>query len=95
MCAFPLSLLVIDSSGTPEPGWVMGHNFWLGSIQGCEAVRKPHKITISSRFERNMHDDLLRAKAPFDINYRVVYASHKSPWQIQVEFLLASQVMCF
>lgn len=39
-----------------------------------------------------MHANLLQAKAPFDTEYRVVYASHTSPWQIQVEFLLDAAV---
>lgn len=39
-----------------------------------------------------MHSDLLKTKAPFNIEYRVVYATHKSPWQIQVEFLLEAAV---
>lgn len=83
---------MLDSSGSPQPGFILGHNFWLGSIKGCDAVRQPHTITISDRYPRNMHEDLLRAKAPFDTNYRVVYAAHTSPWQIQVEFVLSQQV---
>lgn len=86
---------VLDSSGSPESGFILGQNFWMGSIKGCEAVRQPHTITLSNRFQRYTHADLLTATAPFDVDYRVVYAAHKSPWQIQVEFLLASQVSIF
>lgn len=64
-------------------------------MKGCEAVREPHTITLSNRFERYMHTNLMNSKAPFDINYRVVYAVHKSPWQIQVEFLLDTEVCLF
>lgn len=76
----------------PEPGFVFGQNFWLGSIKGCEAVQKPHQITLSDRFPRFMHPDLMTSTAPFDIDYRMVYAEHKSPLQIQVEFVLEKMV---
>lgn len=57
-------------------------------MQGCEAVQRPQKLTLSNRFQRFMHSSLLTSTAPFDMEYRVVYAEHRSPWQIQVEFLL-------
>lgn len=91
-CVYNFNFIVLDSSGTPEPGFIMGQNFWLGSIKGCEAVRNPHTLTLSNRFERIMHANLMKSTAPFDIDYRVVYASHTSPWQIQVEFLLDAAV---
>lgn len=85
--------LALDSSGVPTSGFVLGHNFWLGSIKGCEAVQKPPPLTISNRFERFMHADLWSATAPFDIGYRMIYAEHRSPWQVQVEFVLEKQVI--
>lgn len=85
----------LDSSGNPESGFVLGQSFWLGSIKGCEAVQNPHTLTLSNRFERMMHANLQKARAPFDIGYRVVYATHTSPWQIQVEFLLDAAVSCW
>lgn len=78
----------LDSSAMPEPGFVLGQNFWLGSMKGCAAVQKPPPLTISNRFQRFMHSDLLTATAPFKIDYRMVYAEHRSPLQIQVEFVL-------
>lgn len=88
-------ITVLDSSGNPESGFVLGQSFWLGSIKGCEAVQKPHTLTLSNRFERVMHANLQKARAPFDIGYRVVYAAHTSPWQIKVEFLLDAAVSCW
>lgn len=76
----------------PEPGFVLGQNFWFGSIRGCEAVQKPHRLTLSNRFQRFMHSDLLTSTAPFNIDYRMVYAEHRSPLQIQVEFVLEKNV---
>lgn len=78
---------VLDSSGSPQTGFVFGQNYWLGSIQECEAVRNPIPITLDSRFTRNMKPNLMGATAPFDMEYRVVYAQHESPWQIEVKVL--------
>lgn len=79
----------------PEPGFVLGQNFWLGSMKGCAAVQKPPPLTISNRFQRFMHADLLTATAPFKIDYRMVYAEHRSPLQIQVEFVLEKIVIIY
>lgn len=61
-------------------------------MKGCENVQSPPSLTISSRFERFMHRDLWSATAPFNIGYRMVYAEHRSPWQVQVEFFLEKAV---
>lgn len=84
--------LALDSSGMPTPGFVLGHNFWMGSFKGCENIRSPPSLTISNRFERFMHSNLWSASAPFDIGYRMIYAEHRSPWQVQVEFFLEKAV---
>lgn len=39
-----------------------------------------------------MHSNLWSAIAPFDIGYRMIYAEHRSPWQVQVEFFLEKAV---
>lgn len=88
-----VAVLVLDSSGTPTSGFVLGHNFWMGSMRGCEAVQKPPPLTISNRFQRFMHTNLLSSTAPFDVEYRMVYAEHRSPWQVQVEFLI-EKIVC-
>lgn len=92
---FQLNSTALDSSAMPEPGFVLGQNFWLGSIKGCASVQKPPPLTISNRFQRFMHSDLLTATAPFKIDYRMVYAEHRSPLQIQVEFVLEKIVNIF
>lgn len=84
---------MLDSSATIQPGFVWGNNYWLGSISGCAAVRNPMPLTLSSRFPRNMKSTLIKAIAPFDVDYRMVYAKHQSPWQIQVEFLLSDKIL--
>ncbi|XP_055307399.1 uncharacterized protein LOC129571608, partial [Sitodiplosis mosellana] len=82
------AIKALDASAMPVPGFVLGHNFWMGSIQGCQAVQNPLPLTISHRFTRFSHSDLWSATAPFDIGYRMVYAEHRSPFQVQVEFFL-------
>lgn len=77
----------------PIPGFVIGHNFWLGSIEGCKAVQQPPLLTISNRFKRFTYDNLWSTTAPFDIDYRIVYAEHRSPFQVQVEFSLEKNVL--
>lgn len=64
----------------------------MGSLKGCENIQNPPPLTISNRFPRFMHSNLLSATAPFDIGYRMVYAEHRSPWQVQVEFFLEKAV---
>lgn len=77
----------------PMPGFVIGHNYWLGSIEGCKAVQQqPLSIRMSNRFERFTHNSLWSEMAPFDIDYRMVYAEHRSSFQIQVEFFLEKNV---
>lgn len=34
-----------------------------------------------------MKPDLIQAIAPFEMNYRMIYAKHYSPWQIEIKFL--------
>lgn len=85
-------LSALDASAMPGSGFVLGQNFLLGSVRGCAAVQEPHIVTISNRFKRHMRSDLLTAVAPIETDYRVVYAEHQSPLQIQVEFTLDKRV---
>lgn len=65
----------------PAPGFILGHNFWMGSSKGCAASQK------------QLTDDFQSRTSPFDIDYRMVYAEHRSPCQVQVEFQL-DDVVC-
>ncbi|XP_053687195.1 nose resistant to fluoxetine protein 6-like [Sabethes cyaneus] len=81
------ALKVLDSSGTQEPGFMSGHNHWIGSEKGCESARTPLSITLSDRYRRNMKPNLVTALAPFDVDYRMVHARHQSAWQLEMKFL--------
>jgi Nose resistant-to-fluoxetine protein, N-terminal domain len=78
---------VLDSSGQAGSGFLLGNNHWLGSTKGCESVKAPLYITLSDRFDRLMKPDLIHEVAPFEMEYRVVYAKHYSPWQVEIKFM--------
>uniref|UniRef100_A0A182NT32 Uncharacterized protein n=1 Tax=Anopheles dirus TaxID=7168 RepID=A0A182NT32_9DIPT len=63
-----------------------GHNHWIGSEKGCESTRSPLSITLSDRYRRNMKRNLVTALAPFELDYRIVFAKHQSAWQVDVKF---------
>lgn len=81
-----LTLTVLDASAQIGSGFLLGNNHWLGSRRGCESVNTAFHVTLSDRFERLMKPDLLYDIAPFDVDYRMVYAKHRSPWQIEIKF---------
>lgn len=76
----------------PGSEFFLGKNFFLGSPKNCKAVQDPEIVTISKKFPRLMNSNLLTATPPFEFDYRVVYAEHRSPYQIQVEFTLTKLV---
>lgn len=53
----------------------------MGSIKGCEYVNKPHKVFI---YNQTINANFMNSIAPFDIEYRVIYAMHKSSWQPKI-----------
>jgi len=66
---------------------VVGNSHWLGSKVTCDSIGLGYKITMSDRFQRNTVPDLLAAYAPIPVQYRMVYAKHSSPWQVDMQFL--------
>uniref|UniRef100_A0ABK8FMC8 Nose resistant-to-fluoxetine protein N-terminal domain-containing protein n=2 Tax=Anopheles gambiae TaxID=7165 RepID=A0ABK8FMC8_ANOGA len=80
------AMKVLDASGSQEPGFMWGHNHWIGSEKGCESTRTPLSITLSDRYRRNMKRNLVSALAPFELDYRIVFAKHQSAWQVDVKF---------
>lgn len=77
----------MDASARPGTGFIWGNNMWLGSRRGCESLNVPLSITLTPRFSRIMQQDLVRAAAPNEFQYVMVYAKHNSPWQIEEKFL--------
>jgi hypothetical protein len=59
----------------------------LGSQKGCESAQQPLSLAMSDRYHRIMLPDLIQSVAPFDLEYRLVYAKHSSKWQIDFKVL--------
>ncbi|XP_017840105.1 nose resistant to fluoxetine protein 6 [Drosophila busckii] len=83
---------VLDASGTKPSGFVYGQNYWLGSQEACQGVQRPVGITLSKNFERVMHHGLITQQAPFDMDYKVIYLRHNSPWQVEIK-LMSEQII--
>ncbi|XP_055608039.1 uncharacterized protein LOC129755528 [Uranotaenia lowii] len=81
------AMKILDASGTPEPGFMWGHNHWIGSEKGCESARSPLSITRSDRYQRHMNPNLIAALAPFEVDFRIVHARHQSAWQVEMKFM--------
>lgn len=78
---------MLDSSGHPSAGFMLGNNHWLGSQKGCYSVQTPLFISISDRYDRIMKPNLILSKAPFKVTYNMIYAKHTSEWQVEVKFM--------
>nr|XP_014094116.1 nose resistant to fluoxetine protein 6 [Bactrocera oleae]XP_036233465.1 nose resistant to fluoxetine protein 6 [Bactrocera oleae] len=83
----PWAMKVLDASATKPSGFVFGQNFWLGSREACGAVKNPVAITLSKNYQRIMHYAIITERAPFDVDYRVVYLRHHSPWQVEIKMM--------
>ncbi|XP_075168239.1 nose resistant to fluoxetine protein 6-like [Haematobia irritans] len=88
----PWAMKVLDASGSKPPGFVFGQNFWFGSREACGAVKRPVGITLSDNYPRVMKQGIINGIAPFDMDYRVVYLKHNSPWQVEIK-LMSEQVI--
>ncbi|XP_068148885.1 nose resistant to fluoxetine protein 6 [Drosophila tropicalis] len=88
----PWAMKVLDASGTKPSGFVYGQNYWFGSREACKDVQRPVGITLSKNFDRVMHLGLITQRAPFDMDYRVVYLRHSSPWQVEIK-LMSEQII--
>lgn len=62
-----------------------GNQFWLGSRQMCETFMNPHYVFMSNKYYRK-HPNLASESAPFDIEYRIIYAKYSADLQIQPEY---------
>ncbi|EDW93434.1 nose resistant to fluoxetine protein 6 [Drosophila yakuba] len=88
----PWAMKVLDASGTKPSGFVYGQNYWLGSREACRGVQRPVGITLSKNFDRVMHYGIITQQAPFDMDYRVLYLRHNSPWQVEIK-LMSEQII--
>ncbi|XP_036223888.2 O-acyltransferase like protein [Bactrocera oleae] len=80
------ALKALDASGKISPAFMLGDNLWLGNGQLCEAARSGLNLDISRYVTHKMNMSLLTEKAPFDVDYRVIYAAHNSSYQADVVY---------
>ncbi|XP_059609622.1 nose resistant to fluoxetine protein 6-like [Phlebotomus argentipes] len=81
------ALKVLDGSASFTPGFTLGNSHWLGFRGACEAAQNALGVTFDERYSRSMDTHLFTSTAPFDVDYRVVYATHASPLQFEMKFL--------
>lgn len=77
----------MDSSGQVGSNFMLGNNHWIGSTKACGSVNAPLYITLSDRYERSMKPNLIQDTSPFEVEYRIAYAKHHSPWQIEIKLM--------
>ncbi|XP_039959711.1 O-acyltransferase like protein-like isoform X1 [Bactrocera tryoni] len=87
------ALKVLDASGKQPPAFMLGDNLWLGSAELCEAARNGLNLDISRYVAHKMNMSLLTDKTPFDVDYRVIYATHNSSYQADVLYGQARQLL--
>ncbi|XP_017865390.1 PREDICTED: nose resistant to fluoxetine protein 6 isoform X1 [Drosophila arizonae] len=88
----PWALKVLDASGGKPSGFIFGQNYWLGSREACGSMQRPLGITLSKQYKRQMHNGLITQQSPFDMDYRVIYLRHNSPWQVELK-LMSEQII--
>ncbi|XP_054732314.1 nose resistant to fluoxetine protein 6-like [Anastrepha obliqua] len=80
------ALKALDASGSKPPAFIFGDNFWLGNQELCEAARNGLNLDISRYIKHKMNVSLLAARSPLDVDYRVVFLDHDSPYQVDAVF---------
>uniref|UniRef100_A0A1B0GN68 Nose resistant-to-fluoxetine protein N-terminal domain-containing protein n=1 Tax=Phlebotomus papatasi TaxID=29031 RepID=A0A1B0GN68_PHLPP len=77
------ALKVIDASASVPEAFIWGSNFWLGSRQECNSVSNSIELTLTDAPET---DALVYAKAPYPMDYRVVYLNISTVLQVDAKF---------
>ncbi|XP_064548676.1 nose resistant to fluoxetine protein 6 [Drosophila montana] len=71
------ALKAFDASGSGYHNFMLGNSFWLGNRWTCRSLNEQLLQVFTQRQEQ-----LLRQRAPFVHDYRVVYLRANSPWQL-------------
>lgn len=75
---------VLDASGRPDSGFVMGNNMWLGSRESCTFLNKPIKFYPAIKRERLSYPNVIEIASPLSVEYRVIYLRHMSKIQLDI-----------
>lgn len=81
---FPCRWEVLDASGSVASGFVWGNNYWLGSKKACDLVNSPVRVVLSQNLPKNHLKNLTEIQSPFPVDYKLIWAKHRSQWQIDI-----------
>ncbi|KAI4486264.1 hypothetical protein M0802_012408 [Mischocyttarus mexicanus] len=76
-------LKVINANGEPNPGFLYGNNFWLGSRSQCEDVGNKNPFPLSEKVLRNnsRYRNVKDEFPPYKVKYFVAKLRHNSTLQ--------------
>lgn len=74
---------LLDVSGTPGDGFLIGNNFWTGSRLGCDYINEKRTLPVSAKWKKNasLFRDPEFEYPPFDVQYYVARFTHNSTMQ--------------
>lgn len=75
---------VLDASGHVAPGFIWGNNYWLGSEKQCSFINHRAPVILSHELRKNHFKNLTYIESPFPVEYKLVWAKHRSHWQIDI-----------
>ncbi|XP_055322373.1 nose resistant to fluoxetine protein 6-like isoform X2 [Sitodiplosis mosellana] len=83
MCPYSFDSM-LDASGHVAPGFVWGNNYWLGSRKACQFINSRSPVVLSHELHKNHFKNLTYIESPFPVEYKLVWAKHRSSWQIDI-----------
>lgn len=84
MQIFMVRWQVLDASGHVAPGFIWGNNYWLGSLKACTFVNRAAPVILSHELEKNHFKNLTYIESPFPVEYKLVWAKHRSQLQVDI-----------
>ncbi|XP_060812012.1 uncharacterized protein LOC132905080 [Bombus pascuorum] len=81
------ALRVLDTSGVPSEGFVIGNNHWLGNRQGCKLFSENRTALLSEKIRKNnsIYRNPNEEYSPFEFRFFIARARHNSTVQYHVE----------
>lgn len=79
------AMKIRDASGKSTSNFVWGNNFWLGNKLACEMLNNPKLIPLTDTKTRRHHENITAIASKIPVVYRMIYASHTSPIQFDIE----------
>lgn len=79
------ALKVNDASGKERSEFFWGNNYFLGSEIECESMNEPHQAHIFNEEFDIMDWNSTKIKSEVEVQYRMIYLTHKSPYQFNID----------